>query len=133
MVSKISNATWRLDIYLSIASSQKVFAFIVSRAWDYLTQKGTTKAYLCVVSFTRAFTTETIFSLFWRVYGNHHAKAGSSEMPWEVENLATSIGLDYSVTNRGIHCLLSYFQATSKFHPTVYFCLRRWPNLVMIY
>ena len=89
--------------------------------------------YLCVVRFTRAVTAEIILSLFQTIYGTHHAKVGSSETPWEVENLAAPIVLDSFMTDRGTHCLLPSFQAISKFHPIVDFCIQRWPDLVMIY
>ena len=74
-----------------------------------------------------------LYPLFKGVYGNYNANTGSSEIPREVENLATSIGLYYFTNNRDIHCLMPSLQAISKFHPTVHFCIQRWPELVMIY
>ena len=132
-VSKISNATQRLDISLFSESCQRVLPFLASRAYSSSTEWGMATPYLWVVSFTWSLIAEMILSLLWRVIEIHHAKAFSSEIPWEVENYDNSIGLNDFITDRVIPCSLPYLQAISNFHSTVDFCIRRWPDLVMIY
>ena len=118
---KIFNATQRLDIYLFSASRKRMLPFLVSRAYASSNKRVMATPYFFVVRFTWALTEEIILSLFQRLYGTHHENAGSSEIPWEVANYATSIGLYYFITDIGIHFLMRYFQGISKFHPTVDF------------
>ena len=68
-----------------------------------------------------SFTEEMIRSLFPRVKGIHHAKAGSSSMPRETAYSVSSTGLDSFTEDNVSQVDLPSHYCTQSFHPLVVF------------
>ena len=115
----ISKAMPTLDISFFVASAQKVLPFFLSKRRASSIVRGTSMPYLCVRFLTRELTADMITSRFLRVYGTHHAKAGSSSMFLAVTYSATSIGFDSLSTFNGIHCFVPSFHLIRNCQPTV--------------
>ena len=82
---------------------------------------GISIPYFCVVFLTLVFIADMMTSRFLRVYGTHHAKAGSLSIPLDLAYSARSTGCDSFKSFMGIHDSDLSFHCTRSLQPAVVF------------
>ena len=130
---KMSKATFKFSISLSIAFRQCFSSFALSILKASSIVLGTSIPYLWVIHLTLEFIPAMILSCRRRVRDSHHAKAGWVEILLDIAYSATSSGLEYFNIFSGIHCFDLSYHSTSKSNPAVVCRICLLPLLVFMY